>query len=204
MKIPVAVLLLFSSLGSLAQKFESGVIAGFNATQIDGDKLAGYNKIGLNSGVFVYYPFSGKWRLQTEFLYSNKGAKQIIDDNNIGNTTTFLRLNCHYIDIPFLLGYSWKKFNFQAGLSGAYLFKAIREDFSRTSDVTGDLKRGEFAYLLRAEYDLSERWAANAGFSYSLNCVSRTGCDPIWVNPKFRQGFHHNMLTATLRYRFGS
>ena len=57
-----------------AQTFSAMLVGGFNLSQIDGDKLGGFNKIGFNTGARVSAKLSDRWSLSTEFLYSQQGA----------------------------------------------------------------------------------------------------------------------------------
>ena len=73
-KILKCALPLIISLGIItilpAQTFKAMVVVGGNLSQIDGDKLGGFNKLGLNTGLRVSADLNDRWSLSTEFLYS--------------------------------------------------------------------------------------------------------------------------------------
>ena len=56
------------------REFFGGVIAGTNLSQIEGDGIAGYNKVGANVGAIVYARLKGPWAASMEILYSQKGS----------------------------------------------------------------------------------------------------------------------------------
>jgi len=67
-----ACLLSFASI-SFAQRFNGGILLGMNASQVDGDTYAGYNKFGSWRS-FCLYPLSKKFDMQLEIKYMGKGA----------------------------------------------------------------------------------------------------------------------------------
>ena len=58
-----------------SQTFKAHLSAGINASQIEGDKDAGYNKVDFNTGIGVGFNLSQQWFLSTEFLYSRRGSR---------------------------------------------------------------------------------------------------------------------------------
>lgn len=79
-----------------AQQFGASVMVGGNASQIDGDELAGYNKLGLNMGIKGTAYLKGRWELALEMLYSQRGA------TSNANSLIFERRRIHlgYIELP--------------------------------------------------------------------------------------------------------
>jgi len=59
-----------------AQRFIGGVAVGMNITQVDGDEVFGYNKVGFNGGPYLKFMLDKKQRfsLTMELLYTQKGA----------------------------------------------------------------------------------------------------------------------------------
>ena len=54
---------------------DAGLVAGLNASQIDGDDLAGFDKVGLTGGIKTTMEFESVWRMNMEFLYSERGSR---------------------------------------------------------------------------------------------------------------------------------
>ena len=58
-----------------AQRFEGGLLAGYNATQVEGDTYKGYHKPGLVAGFFVQTDVAPAVFLAMELRYAQKGAR---------------------------------------------------------------------------------------------------------------------------------
>lgn len=187
-----------------AQTFGAGAIIGGNVSQIDGDFLSGYNRIGLNTGIFVYTPVSSQSRVQLEFTFTMKGAQRRIDENNIGNTGQFDKFTLNYVEVPVMYHHDFNinkvKLTGLGGLSMAYLISAHRTDFTGKKEVTDGLKRTDACLNLGLEYKLTKNWAVNGRFQYSLYDVDKSNLGNILVNPKRRAGYYNNVLSLTLRY----
>ena len=75
------------SLTLKAQRFQGGLLGGFNGTQVDGDRYRGYHKPGLLAGFFVQTALAPAVFAAMELKYSQKGARsrpKIINNNNQG------------------------------------------------------------------------------------------------------------------------
>jgi hypothetical protein len=68
--------ILFCALSAQAQDvFEGGLVVGGNMSQIEGDYLAGYKKLGGWAGLRVATRITPKERIVLEMLYSMRGAR---------------------------------------------------------------------------------------------------------------------------------
>jgi hypothetical protein len=56
-----------------AQSFLGALAFGGNLTQVDGDEMYGFKKLGFNVGVSAIYPFTDKWSMSIEASFSQKG-----------------------------------------------------------------------------------------------------------------------------------
>lgn len=59
-----------------AQRFLGSVIGGINLSQVDGDEVYGFYKVGANVGAGISLPLDEKqcWSITLELLYSQKGS----------------------------------------------------------------------------------------------------------------------------------
>jgi len=136
-------LLLFSFLPSAsAQRFIGGVAVGMNLTQVDGDEVFGYHKVGFNGGPYVKLMLDKKQRFSVtlELLYTQKGAAKkypvpweikiafadtALIDNRYpdGNTKYFYYLRTDYLELPLLFHYDdpKSKVSFGIGITWARL-----------------------------------------------------------------------------------
>ncbi len=198
MKKIFVILLLIVPVYVQAQRFNGGILFGITASQIDGDRYAGYNKGGLTGGVFVNTSFSNNLIAQMELKYIGKGAAA---KNNIDNTG-YYRAKLQYIELPLLLKYKLKR-NFvpEAGLGLGYLFKAgLDLDGNGYYPYDPPLNNYEISMLLGISYEAFTNFFMNARLSYSLVPIRRyeTGLPTYVVS-----GFYNNVLSFSLYYQFG-
>src|SRR2546429_328651 len=108
-----------------AQKFNAGVLAGFVASQVDGDHLSGYDKPGVKAGGYVNRKISDKINLQFEMEFIQKGSRRPLDI--INNIFYLLRLN--YVEAPLMISYIiTPKWSIEGGASVAVLISSHEED----------------------------------------------------------------------------
>ncbi len=119
----IIVLLLITFHLTYSQVFKGEIIVGGNVTQVDGDEVFGYKKVGINAGLGVMYPFSFKkgnkdknWGLSMEMLFNQKGSRQ---PNYTGinfcdtcppetpcDSTIKYNVKMNYISMPLMLHYT--------------------------------------------------------------------------------------------------
>ena len=115
-----------------AQYFSGGILVGVTASQIDGDQMVGYDKLGFSGGIFVRYQFTEIIALESELKYIMKGAAR--NDSLAQNS---YKLSLNYFEIPVLFNYRFaKRFEGEVGFATALLAKA-----------TQILPEGDFSYL---------------------------------------------------------
>ena len=153
--------LLFSFLPSAsAQRFIGGVAVGMNVTQVDGDEVFGYSKVGFNGGPYVKLMLDKKQRFSVtmELLYTQKGASkkssgsyvQYIAKGDIVfidslypeiDRTVFYKLRTDYLEIPLLFHYDdpRSKVSIGVGFSWARLayIREMEWDFSMPDSLAG-------------------------------------------------------------------
>jgi hypothetical protein len=86
-----------------SRRFHGGFTYGFNASQIDGDGLAGYNKLGLYGGVVASADLTDKAYLSTAITYSQRGSSTSIRNQNSA------RIRLDFIEVPLIFHYKDKE-----------------------------------------------------------------------------------------------
>ena len=71
----IIALFLFNFSSAQEQRFNAGLVVGLNASQIDGDQLAGFDKLGLTAWVRGIAKLGETIDMNIEFLYSERGSK---------------------------------------------------------------------------------------------------------------------------------
>lgn len=150
--------------------FRGELIVGLNASQVDGDRQAGFNKAGANAGVGALIMLPKNFSVGIELLYSMKGARGSNDDWKANGYHRSITLD--YIDLAALINYRWKPYlMFSVGaipnilvrqddevleptLYGVQGFPYRRFGVDGTLGVTGILK-DHYALNLRWQYSLA-------------------------------------------------
>ena len=163
MKKIIVLFFLFLPLSLIAQRFTGGVELGLNASQIQGDLWAGYNKAGLVAGAFVFTRFDDRWGAQMEIRYAAKGSSININGPYIE------KIRLQYIEIPVLGTFDLvDKIKLQAGISFGYLFSAAQNFGSGYQEFDNMPNRTELAMCGGINYELFDRLDVNARYSYSI------------------------------------
>ncbi len=145
------------ALRGAAQRFDAGLTVGAIASQVSGDKLAGYAKPGFEAGGLVSLALSEKFDLSFQMMYIQKGSRK--NTNLEAGDPTYYRLRLAYVEVPVLLRYGLSaRFRVEAGTGIAYLLSSHEED--EKGDITGVFERKEFA-----KYE----WTMMAALDYLLS-----------------------------------
>lgn len=109
--------------------FRGGVMIGAVASQVDGDRLQGYHKGGLQAGIYLTNKFNSKTGFTVEMKYIQKGSRSLFKIDSLTPVSNdYYKLRLSYVEVPFLFNfYLKKKFMIEGGLGFAYLFR-VRQD----------------------------------------------------------------------------
>lgn len=126
-----------------SERFSAGIIGGFNACQIDGDMLAGFDKVGITGGIKAIMNFDSPFDLNVEFLYSQRGSRPDVFNPEYDPD---INVNLQYIELPVYvtLGDWWQeedeyyKVSAHAGFSYGRLMDARTTDYYHSADESLD------------------------------------------------------------------
>ena len=197
MKRTILVILLFlSGIGVMkSQRFNGGISAGFIASQVDGDRLSGYNKIGITGGGFVNTWYNKQWGGQFEIRYAGKGAV----DPQISNIYQVM-----FIELPVMGLYRYSsKIQAELGLYPAYLIQAqSKEQGANPVEDNKDYHDFDIGGLAGIRYMFSEKMWVNLRFSYSLIPYYKSE-EAFRCTPRFASGcYFNNVLQFSINYQF--
>ncbi len=150
------------------RRFRGFPIIGMNASQVDGDNLAGFHKPGLQAGagVFVMLDQKSRLSLSMEILFNQKGSRTRPGYFPID------KLVLNYIDLPVQFSYHDKdRMIFSGGFSFGNLFgvKRILDGIEQQNSDTLFEPR-EFGYLVTATFLVQKK--IGIGLRYSGSLVS--------------------------------
>ncbi len=189
-KILFALLMLFMTLWVSAQRFEGGVIAGFNATQVEGDTFKGYNKPGILAGFFVQTDVAPAIFAGMEIKYSQKGSRKRIKQNDPDPKKYIMRLG--YIDLPVFAGFRTSdKGAVVAGVSAGYLMHSM--EYNEYGEFPKDdlhvFKNFDLQPFLGFQFDMLEQLKIDLRFALSVLPIrGQPGEDATtyyWLNNQF-------------------
>lgn len=181
-KYTISIALLILANISYGQGFEAYVIGGVNFSQIDGDKLSGYNKIGLVVGGVTSFKLKGGWSFQQEIIYSQRGSRATSKQLSFDN---FSIKRLDYIDVIAQVHKVIKdKWGFIGGIGYGVFIKV-------KSDVTEDkaLYKFDLFPTIGVEHQLADNLFAVIKAQYSFKTIFET------------QNAWNNNLSLSLRYR---
>jgi hypothetical protein len=161
-------------LNAQAQRFKAGIIVGFNASQLDGDAYAGYNKLGFVGGLSGVILLTDKMYVNTELLYSQRGSTSSLV---AGNTNDPFKITANFIEIPLLFNYKdwldtegeFYKLHFHGGFSYGRLISS-KVDGGAYQGV--DFNKNDWSYLLGFTFytgphlAFTFRWSRSFGVLY--------------------------------------
>ncbi|MBE0647196.1 MAG: PorT family protein [Bacteroidales bacterium] len=212
--LTLVIILLTLSGASFSQRFLGALSAGINLSQVDGDEVYGFRKIGFNGGPSIIVPFGkdGKWSVTMEILFSMNGAYQktyVADtadpDTNVPASYYGYKLNLNYIQVPLLFHFTDKKIiALGAGFAYGQLVGVSEwEDGVRTTtSLQGPYTLADFQVLADVRLRIWKRLWANLRYSYSLVPIRTRDFTNYSGKQVWTRKQHNNVITFRLTYIF--
>lgn len=177
MQTKIIFILLTFSICLLAGRIQSQVIKGeailgMNLSQVDGDEVFGFKKVGLHVGAGVLVPIAKNWDISLEALYNQKGANENAQYNDSIYNGAY-RVNLNYAEVPVLVMYTDKGFiSAGAGFSWGRLV-GVKEwehgDLVETTTVNnGPYNKNDFCILGDLRIRIYKQLKFNLRYQYSL------------------------------------
>ena len=152
----------------IAQENKASLLIGACASQIHGDRIGGYNKLGYTIGVSVQRELQNNLIFQPELLYNKRGS------STSANDFYNFKITLKYLDIPLLLGYRINDlFTAQAGLCFG---KLISQESSGTGNVDyNNIKNQDYRLLGGIEYKVLEKISVKMRYAISIVNIGKVG-----------------------------
>ena len=175
-----------------AQRFKGSVVFGLNLAQIDGDDLAGYNKLGWTGGVKLAYPLKDNVDINMEMLYSQRGSNDGFGFGSMSNNYTDLK----YLEIPvyanimdwFIKDEGYHKVKAHAGLNFSYLFAVDSSNGAVSNDID-TYKRNNIGYLLGVDYMFTNYLGTSVRYNRAFNSILESNAISYWVTVRTEYAF---------------
>lgn len=201
-RIQFILLLCLTAFPLFSQRFSAGIVGGLNASQIDGDMLAGFDKVGLTGGLKAIINFESAFDAQVEFLYTQRGSRPDIFTPEFDPD---IEISLHYIELPVLvtIGDWWQeedgyfKVGAHAGLSYARLITARTFDYFHPDEQSYDLlvpyfNENDLSWILGVSYRMSKHFGLTGRYT--------RGITPL-LGHKNNTLQHQRLLTYYLTFR---
>jgi hypothetical protein len=117
------VLLLFTPITLFGQGFGGGIYGGISTSQVSGDGIGGFHKVGGWAGAFTDYRFTPRSALQFEISFIQKGSRQTPTVKNNGILYVH---NQNILEIPVL--YRWygiKNMSIEIGMQAGIIMSTV-------------------------------------------------------------------------------
>lgn len=102
-----------------AQNFKSGIITGISSSQVSGDDLGGFHKVGVQVGGFVNHFLGSKTKGQFSIYYIDKGSK---------DPKSNFQIDLSYVESSFSLIRTYQGFSWEGGIIVGVLVDGITYD----------------------------------------------------------------------------
>lgn len=178
------------------QLFVGYLAAGMNVSQIAGDLMAGYRKVGANAGVGAFIMYTPRFSNSVELSYSMKGSQESFKNNN---PLSFKKFSFDYVEIPVLFNYHEADL---AIFQGGFTFgRLIRYNINQAAGLTlpDEPKNWDFAATLGLTFLIKERFGLNMKVNLSMNSL----WDLAVASSRARRGgWYHNSIAFRVMYLF--
>ncbi|WP_207436269.1 porin family protein [Sabulibacter ruber] len=183
-----------------------GIKAGGNFSNFSGKDVGDESEyvFGFHAGAFVDYGISDMVSIRPELLYTLKGAKGEIDEDDL-NYTEKIRL--HYLELPLLVRINTGASGlfFEAGPTVSYLLTAKDnvegeidgEDVDESTTVTDAFKKLDIGYAAGLGYQLGNGLGLGLRYVGGLSKIAEPDDDE--ESPKV----NNSVFQLSLSYTFG-
>jgi hypothetical protein len=193
-------LLVMASSPLQAQRFNAGLMLGGVTSQVDGDTYDGYHKWGYLGGGYVTLQISPHSSFQMELEYIQKGSRR--NDTSVSGGDTYL-LRLHYIEIPVLYQYTFKKrFYFEAGPVADISIGSLELRNEAVPPTTVPLRPVTFSGIFGFGAYLTNHLRINVRSNYSLNSIRSINDYSGYRRILFETGQYNNVLSLSLLWDF--
>jgi len=195
---------LFSTI-CICQNFHGGIIVGASTSQVSGDGLSGFNKIGPRFGIYINQEIDW-YGVQLELQYITKGSKKKTnssnpnDNNNNLSFYSFNNYNFHleYVGVPILFFSKIRKnIKLELGTSFNFIIKQSEEiDFYL--DSSNEVHNFEADIILGITYPINNKILLNTRISNSISPIRPHASGETY---RLNRGQYNTVLCFNLYYK---
>ena len=184
-----------------AQRFEGGLLAGFNASQVEGDTYKGFSKPGILAGAYVQTDLAPAIFAGMEIKYSQKGSRNKIKPKDPDPHKYIMRLS--YIDVPVFFGFRTNdRGAVIGGVSAGYLLsgKEFDEYGQFPPEDQNAFNSLDLQPFLGFQFDMLDQLKLDLRFAFSVLPIrgqpGENATNYYWLNNQF-----NNVISLAMYYR---
>ena len=185
---------ILTTTNSHAQSFGGGLIAGVSTSQVAGDLLGGFNKIGLLAGAYTNLKVKETISLQFEITYIEKGSKNPnIHKKNIAEITL------SYVEVTISINLQQKEnLGVEIGILPAFLINAEMNDYFSKIEISPSFEKYDFGIFAGINYHLTNKIILNTRISNSIIPIRPhvSGATNGW-----NKGQYNTVLSFAIHYK---
>ena len=198
-KLLLPIFLLFTVNVVFAQRFDGGILAGYNATQVEGDTYKGYNKPGIVAGAYVETDIAPAIFAAMEIKFAQKGARKKVTEKD--PEKYIMRLN--YVEMPVYFAFRTNERGAViGGLSTGFLLSG--KEFNNYGEFPEEdqnpFNKIDLQPLIGFQFDFLDNVKADLRFAFSVLPVRGKPAKDVdyWFGNQF-----NNVITLALYYQIG-
>jgi len=177
-----------------AQNFGGGLIAGASTSQVAGDLLGGFNKIGFLAGAYTSLNVKESISFQFEITYIEKGSKNPnIHKKNIAEITL------SYVEVPISINLQQKEnLGVEVGILPAFLINAEMNDYFSEIEIDPAFEKYDFGVFAGINYHITDNIILNTRISNSIIPIRPhvSGATNGW-----NKGQYNTVLSFAIHYK---
>ena len=154
-----------------AQSFGGGIIAGASTSQVAGDMLGGFNKIGILAGAYTNLKVKENLSFQFEITYIEKGSRNPnMHESNHPNYEK-IEITLSYIEMPLAINLQQKEtLGIELGIIPAFNISAILNsaDAKNISVPNPQYKKYDLGVCAGINYHITDNIILNTRISNSI------------------------------------
>lgn len=183
-----------------SQDFKAGLLLGMTPSQVDGDRIGGFYKVGFTGGLFIYKDYGEKSRFQGELLFAMKGARLSPKSRD----ESIQQISANYIDLNLLyILKAGKDFNLRIGLTPGANIYAIEKNLNGLEPIDAPrFRKFSLGFTTGLEYLISDKITLVWGYNYSILSIREGDMRIYNLNVYEKNGQYHNYMNFSLGYRF--
>ena len=185
----------FLTLSIQAQNFGGGLIAGASTSQVAGDMLGGFKKIGLLTGVYTNLKIKENLKVQLEIIYIEKGSR-----NPNLHKNTIQEITLSYVEVPISINLQQKEnLGIELGILPAFIMSSKMNDYFSEIEIDPSFEKYDFGIFAGINYHLSKKIILNSRISNSIIPIRPhvSGATNGW-----NKGQYNTVLSFALHYNF--